>query len=188
MGPIEITGFEELQRLDRPLRALDDHELLERQSSAAGGHERAHRLVAHGKHPGPRSHRLHDGGVRLGQSASGAQQLGAKEAHGQVGVAQPEPGRPAGTLERRHHLPRVAAYAVTALVDRVGQPVGHEVGIRRHVDPVDLHVVGGVSHDRQVVRHIEQAAGQLGAAGPAGEQRYQSVSGRPVSLTPAWLL
>jgi hypothetical protein len=61
-------------------------------------------------------------------------------------------------------VPGVAAQAVAALVDLVGQPVGDEVGIRRDVDAVDFRVVPGVGDDDQVVALVDQPAGELGAA------------------------
>ncbi len=119
-----------------------------------------------------------------------AHPLGAQQAHRQVAVAQPEPGGPAGGLERRHHLPAVAGDAPAALVDQVGQPPGHEIRVGRDVHAVDLHVVAGVGDHRQLARahHVEHPAGELGAARAAGEDDYHVTSGSPVSFTPACAL
>ena len=120
-----------------------------------------------------------------------ASALRADQAHRQVAVAEAEPGgRPARssapiTSQVSSRMP------VAALVDHVGEPVGHEVRVGRDVHAVDLHVVAGVGDHRQVGRadHVEQPAGELGPAGPAGEERYyQSASGSPVSLIPACVL
>ena len=46
-----------------------------------------------------------------------------------------------------------------------------------------------ITVQRVRAHHVEHAAGELGAAGAAGEERYrQSSSGRPVSFMPAWVL
>jgi hypothetical protein len=61
-------------------------------------------------------------------------------------------------------MPGVVAQPVATLVDRVGQPVRDEVGVRRDVDAVDLRVVPGVGDDDQVVALVDQPPGELGAA------------------------
>ncbi len=63
-----------------------------------------------------------------------------------------------------------------ALVDPVGQPERHQVGIGRDVGAVDLDVVAGVGDHHQLVGadHVEHAAGELGAAGAAGEHHDRS--------------
>ena len=55
---------------------------------------------------------------------------------------------------------------------------------------VDLCVVGGVRNDHQLARPhgVEHPAGELRPTGPAGEDRYHSSSGSPVSFTPAVVL
>ncbi len=89
--------------------------------------------------------------------------------------------RRTGRLERLHHLPRVVAQSPAALIDRVGEPVGHQVGIGGDVHAVDLDVVRGVGNDRQLGGHVEQAAGELGAARAAGEQKRQTRSSGQLS-------
>ena len=195
MGPIDATGFEgpmtmtsapasaastsgvgprlvrtsELDGLDRARGALEDHELLEGELAAtrlARGSEPARPPSGA---PGRYAERVHDRGVGARRTFAPPQQLGAKQAERQVAVAEPEPGVPAGRLERRHHLEAVAAQPVAAFVDRVGQPVGHEVGIRGDVHAVDLHVVAGVGDHGKAIGpgHIEQPTCQLGPAGAA---------------------
>ena len=69
---------------------------------------------------------------------------------------------------------------IRAFVDLVRQPVRDEVGVGRDVDAVDLDVVAGVGDDRQLARHLQQAAGELGAARAAREEGYaRAGSGHP---------
>ena len=83
---------------------------------------------------------------------------------------------------------RVAGQAPAALVDAVGEPERDQVGVGGDVGAVDLDVVGGVGDDGQLVRLVEQAARELGAAGPAREQDYHGRSVRPVRRMPACVL
>ena len=120
-------------------------------------------------------------GLRLGEACARAQALGAHEARRKVAVAEPEPVRHPGGLERLHHLPGVVAQAPAALVDRVGEPVRHEVGVGRDVDAVDLDVVARVGDDGELAGDVEQAAGELGAARAAGQQQRQTRSSGQLS-------
>ena len=63
------------------------------------------------------------------------------------------------------------AQAPAALVDQVGEPEGHEVGVGRDVRAVDLDVVAGVGdHDEALgADDVEHPARELRAAGAAGE-------------------
>jgi hypothetical protein len=126
--------------------------------------------------------------VGRGQPLAGVQQLGADQTHREVAVAEPEPRLAAAGRECVHHVPRVARDAVAALVDGVGEPVGHEVRVRRDVHAVDLRVVGGVRDHDELVGRVEHPARELCAPCPAREDRYQSSSGSPVSLMPACVL
>jgi hypothetical protein len=58
------------------------------------------------------------------------------------------------------------------------------------MDAVDLDVVAGVRDDAELLGTdgFKQPASQLGAARATREQDYQSASGRPVILIPAWVL
>ena len=63
-----------------------------------------------------------------------------------------------------------SAQAPAALVDLVGEPVGHEVRVGGDVDAVDLDVVAGVrDHDEVVADLVEHPARELRPAGAAGE-------------------
>ena len=174
--------------LDRPGRALADHELLERVPGPARLHVRAHGLVAHRQHAGGDAEcaaRLVD---RLGQPGALGQALRAAQAQGEVAVAEVEPDVLAELAQSVHHLEGVAGQAPAALVDPVGEPERDEVGVGGDVAVVDLHVVAGVGDNRQLVRLVEQAARQLGAARPARQQNYHGRSVSPVRRMPACVL
>ena len=119
----------------------------------------------------------------LGQRSSRPQKLGPDETHGEVAVAEANQCGGAAALKHVHHLPRVAVQAPAALVDRVGQPVGHEVGVGGDVNPVDVHVVTGVGDHAELAGNARQAAPQPGPARAAGEQDYQRGSWRPGSAS-----
>ena len=172
-----------------PARALDDHELLERRASA-----RARRCTwvrtgssDIGSTRARDAQRVDHRGVGLGQRRArrAAARVRIRHIARSRSPSRNQVGRPAAS-SASITCQRVAADAVAALVDRVGEPVGDEVGVGRDVDAVDLHVVAGVGDHRQVLGadHVEQAARQLRAAGAAGEERYatRARSGRPVSL------
>ena len=214
IGPIEITGLEgpitiasarrerlehlgrrarvldaaQLDVLDRPGRALADHELLERVPGPARLHVGAHRLVAHRQHArldAERPARLVD---RLGQPGALGEPAGAAHAQREVAVAEVEPDVVAELAQAVHDVEGVAGQAPAALVDAVGEPEGDEVGVGGDVGAVDLDVVGGVGDDDELVRLVEQAARELGSAGPAREQDYHGRSVRPVRRMPACVL
>src|SRR5262249_22174935 len=95
------------------------------------------------------------------------------QADGQVAVAQVEPDVVAQRAQLVHGRERVAGQAPAALVDGVGQPEGHQVGVGGDVGAVDLDVVAGVGDDHELVAElVEQTAGQLGAASSPREQDY----------------
>ena len=121
--------------------------------------------------------------------APSAQAARAAHAERQVAVAEVEPHVVAQLAQAVHHVERVAGQAPAALVDQVGEPERDEVGVGRDVGAVDLDVVAGVGdHGELVADDVEQPAGELGAAGTAGEQDYHSSSGRPVRRIPACVL
>ena len=108
--------------------------------------------------------------MRLGERGALGQALRAAQADGQVAVAEVEPDVDAELAQLVHGVEGVAAQAPAALVDAVGQPERAQVGVGADVGAVDLDVVGGVGHDHELVAdHVEHPAGELGAAGPAGE-------------------
>ena len=85
-----------------PSRALDDHELLERQLAAAAPSPRsppARRVIGSTRASTPSASTT--AACASVSAAPRAQQLGADQAHGQVAVAEPEPVRPAGRARAR---------------------------------------------------------------------------------------
>jgi hypothetical protein len=150
-----------------------DHELLERPPRAAGLDPRAHGVVAGHQHVRVDAERAPQVVDRLGQPGALGQPPGAVQADRQVPVAQVEPDVVAERPQLVHRRERVAGQAPAALVDRVGQPERHEVGVGGDVGAVDLDVVSGVGDDHQLVAElVEQPAGQLGAAGSPRQQDY----------------
>jgi hypothetical protein len=111
--------------------------------------------------------------VRGGERLAGTQPLGADQAHRQVPVAEPEPVWPPGPLERLHHLPGVVAQPPAALVDLVGEPVGHEIGVGGDVDPVHLDVVARVGDHGQLFADVQQAARELRSARASRQQHHR---------------
>jgi hypothetical protein len=130
----------------------------------------------------------------FGQPRALAEGAGPLESDRQVAVAEVEPHVDPEVAQPVHHLEGVVAQAPAALVDEVGQPERHQVGIGRDVGAVDLDVIAGVGDDDQIVgaHHVEHAACELCAAGAAGEHDDGAVrahaSGRPVILIPARVL
>src|SRR5829696_7048848 len=177
----------QLDRLDLRLRPVDDHELLERPPPPVRAHVRAHGLVAHREHARVDAERVRDLAVRLGQAPPAPQKLGADEAQREIAVAEPEPRLAARPLERADHLPGVAAHPEAPLVDEIGEPQRHEVGVRRDVHAVDLDVVARVGDHAQLVAayDVEHPARELRPAGAPGEDDYHRGSSRPVSRMPA---
>ena len=107
----------------------------------------------------------------LRQRLARREPAGAGEAEAEIAVAEVEPDVLAELPHRLHHGEGVVAQAPAALVDPVGQPERDEVGIGGDVGAVDLDVVAGVGDHRELgAGHVQQAARELGAAGPAGEQ------------------
>ena len=149
---------------------LHDHVLLEGHRAPAVTHPGLHRVVAHRQHARGQAQGVDHGAVRLRQARSIAQELSAQQAHREVAIPEAKPGGRPGGFERVHHLPAVAPQPVAALVDQVSQPVGHQIGIGRHVHAVHLDVVGRVGHHHQVVTHVQEPAGELRAAGAAGQR------------------
>ena len=156
----------------------------------------AHRRVGHRQDPGADAERRRQLGQRLGQSRALREELGATHADRQIAIAEVEPHLDAELAQPVHDRERVAAQAPAALVDAVGEPERDEVGVGRDVGAVDLEVVTGVGDDHEVVADaVEHAAGELRAAGPAGEhddrrthQGRTGGSGRPVMRIPEWAL
>jgi hypothetical protein len=128
--------------------------------------------------------------MRNGHALARRHPLGPQTAERQVAIAQAEPDLLAAGTAPVHLLPRVAVDAPAALVDHVGQPVGDQVRVGGDVHAVMLGVVAGVGDHDELARadDIEHPARELRAAGPAGEDDYQSSSGSPVIRTPAWVL
>ena len=94
-------------------------------------------------------------------------------------TSSPSSRRPSITCEG------VARQAPAALVDAVGEPERDEVGVGRDVAAVDLDVVARVRDHHQLVADlVEQAAGELRSARPAGEEDYHGRSVSPVSRMP----
>ena len=162
----------ELDAVDGPLAALADHELLEGAPSARG-RGRAVRTGCVG-------HRQHAGAARRAPRASSASASVSVRALGQalpraagrreVAVAEVEPHVDAQLAQPVHDVERVVAQAPAALVDAVGEPERAQVRVGGDVGAVDLDVVGRVGDDDEVVADdVEHAAGELGAAGAAGE-------------------
>ena len=181
-----------LDALHRPLRALADHELLEREPLAAGVDPRAQRVVGRRQHARGDAERRAQLVDRLGERRAGGEPAGAPQADGQVAIAEVEPDVLAELAQHLHDGERVPAQAPAALVDAVREPERDEVGVGRHVAAVDLDVVGGVRDHHQLgAHHVEHPARELGPAGAAGEDDYlsgHSSSGSPVRRTPAWVL
>ena len=180
-----LLGAAVLQPLDQPGRALADHELLE--GAPAGGaraHPRAHGIVAHRQHPRAHADRLVQARQRRGRGESLGEHPRALQAPGQVAVAEVEPHVHAELAQRVHHREGVAAQAPAALVDRVGQPEGHEVGVGRDVRAVDLDVVARVDDRGETLGagHVGDPPRELGAAGAAGEDRRRLARSLPQPL------
>ncbi len=129
-------------------------------------------------------------GVRLRRGLPVGQAPRALQAPREVAVAEREPRvRRAEVAQRVHDVERVAVEAPAALVDRVGEPEAHEVGVGRDGRAVDLDVVAGVDDDDEVVAdEVEHAARELGAAGPAGEDDDRPGHQTPVMRMPACVL
>ena len=178
----------ELDVLDRAGRALADHELLERVPGPARLDVRADGLVAHRQHLRLDAQRRAGLVDRLGQPGALGEPAGAAHAQREVAVAEVEPDVVAELAQAVHDVEGVAGQAPAALVDAVGEPEGDEVGVGGDVGAVDLDVVGGVGDDDELVGLVEQAARELGSAGPAREQDYHGRSVRLVMRTPACVL
>ena len=111
--------------------------------------------------------------VRIGEAGARAKVLGADQAHREIAVPEAEPRGVARVLERVHEVPGVAGDPESARVDPVREPVGDQVGVRRHVDAIDLDVVRGVCDHRELggAHHVEHPARELRTAGAAREDR-----------------
>ena len=144
------------------------------------------------------------------------QHPGALHAPGEVAVAEVEPYVVSELAQAVHDGEGVIVQSPAALVDQIGEPERHEVGIGRDVRAVDLDVVTGVGDHRQVLGRVDRighAPRELGAAGAPGEDhdismclsafahrihpvahcgqrgRYsQEGSDRPARRMPAWTL
>ncbi len=112
--------------------------------------------------------------LRLRQAPSRAQFGRSPEPDREVGVAEVEPDLLAERPQPVHHLEAVAVQSPTARIDAVGEPERDQVGVRADMRAVDLDVVAGVGDDRQSLRadHVGHPAGELGAAGAAGENHH----------------
>ena len=113
-----------LDVLDRPLRAVADHELLERALAPAGGDERAQRIVGRDEHARGDAERAPQVVDRLRQPRAAREPAGAVQADREVAVAEVEPDVLAERAQLVHRGERVAGEAPAALVDRVGEPEG----------------------------------------------------------------
>ena len=118
--------------------------------------------------------------VGLGQPLAAVQGARPLEADRQVAVAEVEPDVDAERAQPVHDGEGVAGQAPAALVDLVGEPERHQIGVGRDVGAVDLDVVAGVRDHDQVVAadDVEHPARQLRAAGAPGEH-----DDGPVELT-----
>ena len=173
------------QALDDALGPLADHELLE---VAPAGVVRIHvctRLVAHRQHPRAHADRL----VQLAAPRWGAAprrvHAPALQAPGEVAVAEVEPHVGAERAQRLHDAKVSPLDAPAALVDEVGQPEGHEVGVGGDVRAVDLDVVAGVGDHDQLVGPTTSSMPRASFAPPVPPaSTHDSGSARSSTLTP----
>ena len=184
-GPDPVQG----DVLDRAGRPFADHELLEAVPAGRVADVGADRLVAHRQHAGRDAERPAGLVDRLGQRRALRQPAGAAQAQGQVAVAEVEPDALAELAQPVHDRERVAGQSPAALVDAPGEPERDEIGVGGDVGAVDLDVVAGVGDHHQLVADLLlQAPGELGAAGPAGQEDYHGRSVSPVRRMPACVL
>ena len=113
-----------------------------------------------------------DLGGDLRQGGPVGQALGAVEVGGEVAVAEAEPGLASEAVEAVHHPPGLPGEAPAALV--VVQPrqgVGHGVEVGADVQAVELGVVAGVDHGRDLGGRDDahEAAQQAGGTYSSGE-------------------
>ena len=93
------------------------------------------------------------------------------QADRQVAVAEVEPDVLAERAQLVHGRERVPVQPPAALVDRVGEPEGDEIGVGADVRAVDLDVVAGVGDDGEFgAEFVQQATSQLRASGAPREQ------------------
>ena len=126
--------------------------------------------------------------MRLGQPLPVVEPAGAFDADREVMVAEVEPDLDSELAQSVHHCERVVGKSPTSLVDPVGEPERHQIGVRRDIGAVDLDVVARVRDHHQIFADdIEHAARQLGSAGAAGEDddAHQRSPARPVTWIPA---
>ena len=86
-------------------------------------------------------------------------------------IAEVEPHLDAERPQGVHHREAVVSQPPATLVDPIGEPEGHEVGVRRDMRAIDLDVIACVSDRHQALgRHdVGEAAHQLGPAGAPGK-------------------
>ena len=210
IGPIEMTGFDgpitiararsiasstsAVGRAARAWRnstsshrtgaAVADHELLQRPPAPGGEHRRPDRLVGHRQHGGRDPER--GGEPRLGCRLALAltEHPSPLQADREITVTEVEPDVDAELPQLIHRVEAVGCQAPAALVDPVGQPERDEVRVGGDVGAVDLDVVAGVGdHDEPLTDDVEHPAGELGAAGAAGQDHDGMVGAhRPSSV------
>ena len=101
---------------------------------------------------------------------------GPLQADREITVTEVEPDVDAELPQLIHRVEAVVGQAPAALVDPVGQPERDEVRVGGDVGAVDLDVVAGVGdHDELLTGHVEHPAGELGAAGAAGQDHDGTV-------------
>ncbi len=199
IGPIEITGFEgpmtivrrggdrredlgrrgrgrdpvELDALDRRLAVVEDQELLQPAAPRGGQDAGADRLFAHGQHRRRDAERACDLCLRRGERAALGRGSGCGRCRwrGRDRRARTSPGAPSCDEALVHGEGVVADAPAAFLVDRVGEPVGDEVGVGADEEAMDLDVVAGVGDRRESSPPIGvlEAGGELRAPGAAGK-------------------
>ena len=146
---------------------------------------RAHGLVAHRQHA--RAHAEARGQLceGVGRRASGGKHPRALDAPGEIAVPEVEPHVRPERPQRVHHREAVLAQPPAALVDRVGQPEGHEIGVGRDVRAVDLDVIAAVGDHAQALRgdHIGHPARELRPAGAASEHDDATIAPAVLAAT-----
>ena len=117
-----------------------------------------------------------DGRERLAVS----QAAGALHMHGEVAVAEPEPGLAAELLERRHERPGLVAAAPAGLrIVETGQRIGQGVEVGSDMQAEMLEIIAGIGHHRETAgrQHARQAERQLGAADAARQRQHRPIVG-----------
>ena len=166
--------------LDRPGGALRIMNAWNASPAPAPADPRAHRVVAHRQHPrrARRTRGADSSAISVSGSPAASRRARARHSARSRSPRLNQTSSPS-SAQRVHHRERVVGEPPAALVDAVGQPERHEVGVGGDVAAVDLDVVAGVGDHHSVAPATsQQAAGELGAAGAAGEEDHRAAQPR----------